>query len=303
MTAIAPQGLDGAIVIDKPDGLTSHDVVAAVRRATGASKVGHTGTRDPMATGVLPLLLGRATRLAQYLAGGLTTYEARIRLGWATDTYDRTGRPISTPQPVAVGPDAIERALERFRGTFAQRPPAISAKKIDGRRAYALARGAETLPEMRDVQVTVHELTSQGFEDDELALRVTASAGFYVRSLAHDLGQALGCGAHLASLRRTASGLFEVGQAVPLDRVLADPLWARAQIIPPAQLLRDWPVAVVTEPGAERVRHGTMLTSAHVAELPAEAGSLVRIVDRSGALLALARRENGPFLQPLAVLM
>ena len=303
MSSFAPHGLDGALVIDKPDGLTSHDVVAAVRRATGASKVGHTGTLDPMATGVLPLLLGRVTRLAQYLAGGLKTYEARARLGWATDTCDRTGRPISTPQPVAVTSDAIDRALERFRGTFAQRPPAISAKKIDGRRAYALARGGETVPELREVQVTVHELTREAMEGDELALRVTASAGFYVRSLAHDLGQVLGCGAHLASLRRTASAPFEIGQAVPLDRVLADPASAHTAIVPPAQLLRDWPVAVVTDPGAERVRHGTMLTAAHVAEMPAEVGSLVRIVDRSGGLLALARRENGPFLQPLAVLM
>jgi tRNA pseudouridine55 synthase len=303
MSPFAPQGLDGALVIDKPDGLTSHDVVAAVRRAIGAAKVGHTGTLDPMATGVLPLLLGRATRLAQYLAGGLKTYEARVRLGWATDTYDRTGRPISTPQAAAVTMDEIEHALRRFRGTFGQRPPAISAKKIDGRRAYALARGAGSLPELRDVQVTVHALTMEGVEDDEVALRVTASAGFYVRSLAHDLGQALGCGAHLTSLRRTASGSFGIDQAVPLERVLADPASARGLIVPPAALLPDWPVAVVTAPGAERVGHGSMLTAAHVAEMPDGPGSLVRIVDRSGALLALARRENGPFLQPLAVLM
>jgi len=303
MTAFASQGLDGALVIDKPDGLTSHDVVAAVRRATGASKVGHTGTLDPMATGVLPLLLGRATRLAQYLGRGRKTYEARVRLGWATDTYDRTGRPTSTPQPAALTIDSIDRALDRFRGTFAQRPPAISAKKIAGRRAYALARGADTRPEMADVQVTVHELTMDGMEGDELALRVTASAGFYVRSLAHDLGQALGCGAHLTGLRRTASGPFEITQSVALDRVLADPNSAAALIVPSGRLLSDWPAAVVTESGAERVRHGTMLLGPHVVEMPAQAGSLVRVVDASGALLALARRENGPFLQPLAVLM
>lgn len=303
MTDSAPQILDGALIVDKPPGLTSHDVVAAVRRATGVSRVGHTGTLDPMATGVLPLLVGRATRLAQYLAHGSKTYDARIRLGWTTDTYDRTGLPTSEPRPVSIASESLERQLARFRGTFEQRPPAVSAKKVDGRRAYAVARGGQEAPVLRPVPVTVQELTLQAIEQDEITVRVTATAGFYVRSLAHDLGQALGCGAHLAELRRTASGPFGVEQAVALDRLIGEPSRAAGLLIPMSALLPDWPAAVVTESGADRVSHGTMLLAEHVGEMPGATGGLVRVVDASGALLAIARRENGPFLQPIVVLM
>jgi tRNA pseudouridine55 synthase len=303
MTVSAPQVLDGALVIDKPEGLTSHDVVAAVRRATGAAKVGHTGTLDPMATGVLPLLLGRATRLAQYLTHGVKSYEARVRVGWTTDTYDRTGRATSEARPVALTSALIESHLDRFRGTFAQRPPAVSAKKVDGRRAYALAREAVEPPVLRDVPVTVHELTLEAVDDDELVLRVTASAGFYVRSLAHDLGQSLGCGGHLTALRRVSSGPFRIGDAVPLDSVIQAPRDTARRIVPLAELMPDWPAAVVTEGGADRLRHGTVLFAGHVVEMAGEPGAFVRVVDRAGALLAVARRENGPFLQPVAVLM
>src|SRR5665213_2557754 len=197
--------MDGLLIIDKPAGPTSHDVVARMRRVLGERRIGHTGTLDPGASGVLPLVIGRATRLAKFLSGGRKTYEAIVRFGVATDTYDADGTQVgarSTEPPPSH--DAIERALDDFRGTFTQQPPAYSAKKIDGERSYKAARADRpTLPD--PVSVTVHRLEFVRLDGDEATLRVDCSAGFYVRSLAHDLGIRLGVGAHLSALRRTVS--------------------------------------------------------------------------------------------------
>jgi len=197
--------MDGLLVVDKPAGPTSHDVVARMRRALREKRIGHTGTLDPMATGVLLLVLGKATRLAQFLSGSAKSYEATVRFGFATDTADAQGRPLGPPSSVASPTvEAIDAALNAFRGTFMQQPPAFSAKKIDGQRSYKLAReAANTLP--APVSVTAHRIQIVGAEADTVALRVDCSAGFYIRSLAHDLGERLGVGAHLVALRRTHS--------------------------------------------------------------------------------------------------
>src|SRR5437667_4675740 len=198
--------MDGLLIIDKPKGPTSHDVVARVRRAIGERRVGHTGTLDPAASGVLPLVIGRATRLARFLSAGDKCYEAVIRLGFSTDTGDATGTPLSTaPRGPMPSRADIDSALDAFRGTFMQQPPAYSAKKVDGTRSYRLARRSKrqsprvsarpALPAA--VQVATRATDIVSVEDGTLTLRVSCSAGFYVRSLAHDLGERLGTGGHL----------------------------------------------------------------------------------------------------------
>ena len=268
--------MDGLLIIDKPSGPTSHDVVSRMRRVLHERRIGHTGTLDPMATGVLLLVIGRATRLAKFLSTSDKTYEAVVRLGFSTDTADAEGQPIG---PAFHGPlparEVIDAALARFRGTFQQQPPAFSAKRIDGTRSYKLARAAardarltpspfdraqgdperidvkpvegsrynrtdpSDLPGPRDLpapaSVTVHRLEIESIEADCVTLIVDCSAGFYVRSLAHDLGQRLGIGGHLASLRRTRTGDFTVDQAVSLDTAERDPQYAIEAMIPPAE--------------------------------------------------------------------
>ncbi|MCA1561053.1 MAG: tRNA pseudouridine(55) synthase TruB [Acidobacteria bacterium] len=216
--------MNGVLVIDKPAGPTSHDVVARVRRATAIRRVGHTGTLDPLATGVLPLVLGRATRLARLLSEADKAYDAVVRLGTATDSYDAQGQAIATSRdavpidPASIARGTIEAALDTFRGTYLQAPPPFSAKKIGGVRAYALARRREPV-QPAAVTVSVHRLDLLGVEGTRVELRVVCSAGFYVRSLAHGLGAVLGCGAHLEALRRTRSGEFGLDAAVPLDAI------------------------------------------------------------------------------------
>ena len=221
-----------SLVIDKPAGPTSHDVVARVRRALGTSRIGHTGTLDPLATGVLPLVVGRATRLASLFSGAEKEYDAGVRLGLATDTYDAAHLSGPVPDaPAGIGADAIEAALEAFRGTYSQAPPAYSAKKINGVAAYKLARRNEPV-QPRAVTVTVHRLTLLSYANGLAQLRVHCSAGFYVRSLAHDLGARLGCGAHLESLRRTRAGSFDESAAVPLAEVESEGPDAARRLVP-----------------------------------------------------------------------
>jgi len=296
---------DGLLVIDKPEGPTSHDVVARVRRALHERSVGHTGTLDPLATGVLPLVLGRATRLAQFLSADEKRYRAHIRLGTATTTYDREGEPVGVPVvPTDLTRDRIEAALDRFRGTFPQTPPAYSAKKVGGVSAHRLARrGAET--SLAAATVTVHELTLGRFDGLDLEVDLKSSAGFYVRSLAHDLGIALGCGAHLCGLRRTAVGAFDLSAAVALAVVETDPQAARSRIQPMSSLLPGWPALSLTERGTDRVRHGGFLGPADCEGWDAvarpESGAhgevSVRLLDRGGDLVALGawvRRGDAP---------
>ena len=212
--------LDGVLVVDKPAGMTSHDVVAWARRLLGMRRIGHVGTLDPLATGVLPLVVGRATRLAALLAGGPKTYRAVIRLGLETDTYDATGTPQSGPPDAgdrarSLDQDAAAAACRRFTGVFRQRPPAYSAKKVGGVPAHRLARRQQHV-DLRPVEVVVHRFDVLALRDGHLDCRVCCSPGFYMRSLAHDLGRELGCGGCLEQLRRERSGPFALDSAVDL---------------------------------------------------------------------------------------
>ncbi len=296
--------MNGALVIDKPSGPSSHDVVARVRRALAVKRVGHTGTLDPMATGVLPLLLGQATRLARFFAASEKAYDTRIRLGLATDTFDATGEPAPQAGRVPGGsamPDeaAIANALAPFRGVIQQAPPAFSAKWIGGVRAYDLARRQAPV-EPAPVSVTVHALDLLGVDGTAVDVRVVCSAGFYVRSLAHDLGVSLGCGAHLESIRRTRSGPFTLDQAVPLATVEAEGFGAAARLISIESLLPEVPSLTLSERGARRAAHGNAVMASDVAG-PIPDAPFTRLFDGRGALIAIAEPGIG-VLHPVVVL-
>jgi tRNA pseudouridine55 synthase len=295
--AARPGAPEGGLVVDKPAGLTSHDVVAAARRALGQPRIGHTGTLDPMATGVLVLLLGRATRLAQFLAAAQKTYLATIVLGQATSTYDAEGAPSGPARPEAVERARVEAALEGFRGSFLQTPPAVSAKKVGGHRAYDLARAREMVV-LQPVPVEVTTLDVIEFDGHRLEVRVTASAGFYVRSLAHDLGERVGTGAHLAGLRRERSGALTLGEAVGFDLLMTDAGAAARRVVAMADLLGDWPSATLGE--QERAAVGNGRPFPHPAA--AGAGRLLRLLGPDGALLGLADPRAG-LLHPVLVLV
>jgi len=299
--AANPDGPDGGLVVDKPAGITSHDIVAMARRALNQSRIGHTGTLDPLATGVLPLLVGRATRLAQFLGADRKTYEATVRFGFATSTYDAQGTPVGAISDASVDPARVEAALITFRGDIRQVPPAVSAKHVGGKRAYELAR-AEVAVALEPVDVTVHELEFLGCDGSEMRLRVTASAGFYVRSLAHDLGQVLGGGAHLTSLRRTLSGSFSLDGAVSAEMLATSPEAVRAHLRPMAALLPDLPLATVTADGLGRLKHGRELAPAHLAGPVPATTRHCRLVDPAGTLMAVGQSRGG-FLHPVVVLM
>jgi len=292
-------------VLDKPAGPTSHDVVARMRRVLGTKRIGHTGTLDPFATGVLPLVIGRATRLASFLSGEEKEYDAGIRFGLATETYDGTrltGPPIDPP--AGLDRRAIEDALLAFRGTFDQMPPSYSAKKIEGVAAYKLARNNKPVA-LRAVPVTVSDLVLESYEHGLARVRVRATAGFYVRSLAHDLGQRLGCGAHLESLRRTRAGAFGLEVAVPLEQAEADPAKAAAAMLSLERLLPDIPAVVLNERGVWRATHGNELGPGDLDRVaPQQDGDARRrLLDDSGRLLGIAERRPGGLLHPVVVLV
>jgi tRNA pseudouridine55 synthase len=315
--ATAP-AFDGLLVIDKPEGPTSHDVVGRVRRVLGERRVGHAGTLDPLASGVVVVVVGRATRLAAYLTSDDKRYRATIRLGLATATYDREGEPLGPPREVP--PDIAQKlpaAIDALAGTRPQTPPPYSAKKIGGEPAHRLARRGEAVTPAPAI-VTLRSWTLAALEGDTLTLDLETSAGFYVRSLAHDLGAALGCGAHLAALRRTGSGAFTLAGAVPLPAADAPTAAVAASLRPLDTLLPDWPAAVLTAVGAERVRHGALVgPDACLTWPPAIAGPAcaepdvdaasppavcVRLMDASGRLLALGAWRGG-LLHPSVVLV
>jgi tRNA pseudouridine55 synthase len=309
--------MNGVLVIDKPRGLTSHDVVARVRRASGLARVGHTGTLDPLATGVLPLVVGRATRLARFMSAADKDYIAAIRLGWSTDTYDATG--VATydaagvasrvPQPegrgvVEPGRKAVEAVLDSFRGTYLQQPPPFSAKKIAGVRAYALARKGDTV-QPAPVRVTVSVLDLLSLEGSLLTVLITCTAGFYVRALAHAVGERLGTGAHIEALRRTRSGTFDERHALPVDEVERDWPAAMARIVPLETLLPGLPRFTLTDEGVRRVSHGHDIDAACLmdCDAPFPEGP-VRLVDGAGSLLAIAEQQGAPaVLHPAVVLI
>ncbi|MDO8681172.1 MAG: tRNA pseudouridine(55) synthase TruB [Acidobacteriota bacterium] len=298
---------DGVLVVDKTQGPTSHDVVTLARRALGVSRIGHTGTLDPMATGVLPLVVGRATRLAQFLTAGDKDYEATVAFGRTTDTYDALGKAV-TQSDARPDRDQLEAAVTKFRGTFEQTPPAYSAKNIDGTRSYELARkmktgGVATLP--KAVIVTARQLEIVSFDGETACLRMSVTAGFYVRSLAHDLGAALGMGAVLAALRRTRSGEFGLEGAVPLADVLQSSRETLAGwLVPFDGLLAGLPSVTLRGPAhVERVKNGLEVAPEDLLAAVSPLPELVRLLGPDGALVGLAKPGRTPgFLHAAVVL-
>jgi tRNA pseudouridine55 synthase len=282
LSADAPHGV---LVVDKPAGPTSHDVVDRVRQVLGTRRVGHTGTLDPFATGVLPVCVGKATRLAQFLRDGDKVYRAGVRLGVATTTDDLHGDPLGPPRLVGASREQLEEACAAFTGTIEQLPPAFSAKRVDGRRMYDLARrGIEV--ERRTARVTLHSIAVLSMAGDDAELEVRCSPGTYVRALARDIGERLGCGAHLVSLRRLRSGGFGVEDAVGWDDLRT---LGRARVLPLSRLLPELPAVQVSAEGLRALRHGRDLARALVVSgFPDAPTPRLRVLDDSGTLVALA---------------
>jgi tRNA pseudouridine55 synthase len=290
-------------------------VVARVRRALRERRVGPTGTLDPAATGVLPLVIGRATRLARFFSDGDKAYECVIRLGFSTETGDAEGRPTSEAwQGSLPGRPEIERTLDEFRGSFLQQPPAFSAKKIDGTRSHRMARqavkSAAPVTPPAPVRVTAHAIDVVELADGLVTVRVVCSPGFYVRSLAHDLGCRLGVGAHVASLRRTRSAEFTLDQAVPLETVERSRPAANAAIIPLGRVLPALASVDLTHTGVQRAVHGRDLGPEDLMRGPgaskwsAHGEPLVRLLDARGDLVGIARARPGSgALHPFVVLV
>jgi tRNA pseudouridine55 synthase len=298
--------MDGVLIIDKPAGLTSHDVVARVRKIIRERRVGHTGTLDPFATGVLVVLVGRATRLAQFLSGAEKEYEAVIRLGYATDTGDLTGQRLEPEKDFAAEAqrtqnlrrDEIDAALASLRGETEQTPPMYSAKKVDGRKLYELARSGEQV-ERQPVRITVSQFTALNGDGDlltqhddgtcDLAVRVVCSAGTYVRTLAEDFGRRLSLGAHLAALRRTRAGEFKIEDALTLEslaEVAESDSWAQALISLDAAL-SHLPYRELSTDDARRTSHGIELPHDGEHRSSWADGQPVRLRDAEGRLLAV----------------
>ncbi len=293
--------MDGVLIIDKPVGWTSHDVVARVRRVLREKRIGHTGTLDPFATGVLVVLVGRATRLAQFLAGAEKEYEATIRLGYATDTGDLTGTPRGDgPREVdcaALVEDEIEAALSTLRGEIEQTPPMYSAKKVQGKKLYELARrGVEVERKAVRVSVGAFEivkeregawLRSNGDGTCDLSTRVVCSAGTYVRALAESVGERLGTGAHLSALRRTRAGAFHIERALSLERLpeLIEADEIEEQLLSMDAALSHLPAVHLSDVEARKVSHGAAVEAAGTSELVD--GTHVRLRDAEGSLLAV----------------
>lgn len=310
--------MDGVLVVDKPAGPTSHAVVARVRRALAERRIGHTGTLDPLATGVLALVIGRATRLSSFLTATSKDYVAGIRFGADTPTYDAEGRgrvdPATgqtvglerPPEPAGLRAEAIREALRRFVGEYEQLPPPYSARKIAGVPAYRRARRNEPV-ERRPARVVVHSISLEEYAAGLATVRLTSAAGFYVRSLAHDLGATLGCGAYLESLRRTRVGDFTIEDAVRLDRIEAAGAAAARYVRPLSDLLPELPAVVLNERGVTRASHGNDVTPGDLRHRgeppPADPAPRWRLLDETGRLLGIAERRAGGVLHPVVVLM
>lgn len=274
--------ISGVLVVDKPVGLTSHDVVQIVRKGTNIRRAGHTGTLDPRASGVLVVLIGPAVRLSEYVSASDKRYQATIRLGATTDTYDADGRIISTSPVDKISETKFEDALSAFTGEIEQVPPPYSAIKVKGRKAYEMAREGDK-PDLEPRRINVYSLELLEWAPPEAVIDVYCSSGTYVRSLAHDLGASLGCGAHLVGLRRTKSGRFTLRDAVPLRKLrdsFEDGTWYQ-YLIPAAEALSDWPSIELSQEQVEAIRHGHRIQSE-----PLEA-SMVRGVSDQGELVAL----------------
>ncbi len=286
--------LNGLMVLDKPAGLTSHDVVALTRRATGERSVGHLGTLDPMATGVLPLLLGKWTRLAPFFTGNDKSYTGTIRFGFATDTFDAEGEMVGEACHLSKTLDELRRLAEQFQGTLDQVPPAFSAKKINGVPAYKLARQGKPV-DVKPVRITIHNFTLDTLDGDTASFTMSVSSGGYVRSVAHELGMLAGCGAHLASLRRTSAGPFTLEQAITREQLIeavnqstvAD-LLAHARTILP-----EFPAVVADEAALGRLRNGMAVNLPEYSR-----ASMVRIFRNSRELAGIGKRIAGTLIHP-----
>lgn len=274
----------GLLVIDKPVGPSSHDVVGRVRRLVATRRVGHAGTLDPLAGGVLLVCVGRATRLVEYLVGLDKVYETNVRLGQATTTYDAEGQ-VTAERPVTVVKADILAALPAFRGAIRQRVPPYSAVKRDGRPLYERARRGEVI-ELPARDVTIHTLDLLAYEPPLLTLRVVCSSGTYIRSLAHDLGEALGCGGHVAALRRTAVGRFSLADAAPLDALTPENVAAR--LLPPEAAVAHLPRAEFSAEEARLLGHGRWLA----APPDAPAGDTAAF-ESDGRFLGIVADEEG----------
>jgi tRNA pseudouridine55 synthase len=289
--------VNGLLVIDKPGAMTSHDVVTVLRRATGETAIGHLGTLDPMATGVLPVLLGKYTRLAQFFGPLTKTYTGAIRFGFSTDTYDAQGTPSSSAGGLPTN-EQVQAAAAFFRGTVNQTPPAFSAKKVDGKRAYQAARRGESVV-LKPVTLTIEEFIIGPLEGEYAEFTMRISSGGYVRSVAHDLGQQLGCGAHLARLRRTAAGPFTLAQALPLEELteLADAGILEQRMPHPRTLLPELPATTADLWIAGRLRNGNAVNLPEFSTAP-----MAKVFAGQRELVAIVRRVAGTLFQPIVVL-
>ena len=296
-------GVNGLLIIDKPAGMTSHDVVNRLRKLTSERSVGHLGTLDPMATGVLPLLLGKFTRLAQYFSSAEKSYTGVIRLGFSTDTYDAEGQPAGPDQwsqsqtpPTLV---QVRLAASRFQGEMQQMPPIYSAKKIDGKPAYKLAREGKPV-ELKPATVRIASFEITALEGPEATFSMSISAGGYVRSVAHELGQDLGCGAHLSSLRRTQAGAFTISEAHTLEELmpLAGNIEALEMLfVHPRSLLPEMPAVTGDAMALGRLRNGAQ------ANLPEfSQAAMVKVFAGQRDLVGIARRVAGTLFQPVVVM-
>ncbi|HZD49592.1 MAG TPA: tRNA pseudouridine(55) synthase TruB [Silvibacterium sp.] len=291
--------MNGLLIIDKPSGMTSHDVVARLRRVTGEQSIGHLGTLDPMATGVLPLLLGKYTRLAQFYGSHEKSYTGTIRFGFSTDTYDAEGAPTSDPVKPSFTLDELQAAAARFSGDLDQLPPPISAKKIGGKAAYKIARSGET-PQLKAARIHIAEFGITSFNRELATFHIRISSGGYVRSVAHELGAALGTGAHLASLRRIASGPFTIEEAIPLADAESLAREGRlAERLPhPRTLLPELPAVTADEQTLSRLRNGMQINLPEFTQAP-----LVKVFYGQRELVAIGKRIAGTLFQPTIVLV
>ena len=300
--------MNQVLIIDKPAGITSHDVINRVRRILGLRSIGHLGTLDPAATGVLPLVVGNFTRLAQFYLGAEKHYEGVIRLGFATDTYDAEGEPLGTiedrqasaSRAKEIDEQRVREAAARFLGSFEQLPPPYSAKKIQGVPAYKLARRQQEVP-LTPVPVQVHELELHLLADTRISFRAHVSSGTYIRSIAHDLGQALGCCAHLESLRRTAHGEFTLDDAHTLETLAAATEAPQPDFsgffLHPRKLLPQIPSVTANEDQIALIRHGRSVNLAEMSN-----SRFLKVYAGQTELVAIATRVAGTLFHPKIVL-
>jgi tRNA pseudouridine55 synthase len=291
--------VNGLLVIDKPGGITSHDVVNRLRKITGEKSIGHLGTLDPMATGVLPLLLGKFTRLAQFFSSAEKSYAGSIRFGFATDTYDAEGEMVGERVEPRLTLEGVRCAAQRFRGDIEQMPPPYSAKKIAGTPAYKLARAGKAV-DLKPAHVRIDSFEIVSLDGDEASFAMSISAGGYVRSVAHELGRDLACGGHLSRLRRTQAGVFTLAEActlLALQELVGNLSALEALCVHPRSLLPAMPAVTADAQTIGRIRNGAQINLAEFTSAP-----MVKVFASQRDLFAIATRVAGTLFQPSVVL-